>query len=290
MLDLQQLRYFVAVAETENVGRAAELLHISQSPLSRQVQQLEDRLGLVLFARERKRLRLTAAGREFLDEARALLAHAERVRQRASDAGRGHAGTLVVGYVAGAVHAGVLGAALRHFRAAVPGARLQLRSLRSHEQFDALQRGELDLGYTYAAPERGSGLASCPVAEEPFLLAVPAGHPLANASAYDLTGIALVGPLSLAGREELMQACAAQGWSPDLRYEAADPAAALGLVEAGVGVALVQASLARTAPAGVALRPLPDGFGLRMHLHCVHRPPASPLAQRFFEAPGPRVG
>ena len=66
MLDLQQLRYFVAVAETENVGQAAELLHISQSPLSRQVQQLESRLGLTLFAREKKRLKLTPAGREFL--------------------------------------------------------------------------------------------------------------------------------------------------------------------------------------------------------------------------------
>ncbi|MET0333821.1 MAG: LysR family transcriptional regulator [Rhizobacter sp.] len=163
MLDLQQLRYFVAVAETENVGQAAELLHISQSPLSRQVQQLEARLGLVLFTREKKRLRLTAAGQEFLVEARALLAHAQRVQQRGEEAGRGEAGTLVVGYVAGAVHAGVLGAALRRFRTQVPGARLQLRSLRSVEQFDALARGELDVGYTYAPPPTGYAGTVIPV-------------------------------------------------------------------------------------------------------------------------------
>lgn len=279
MLDLQQLRYFVAVAETGNVGQAAQLLHISQSPLSRQLQQLEARLGLVLFTREKKRLRLTAAGREWLDEARALLAHAARVQQRAAEAGRGEAGTLVVGYVAGAVHAGVLGAALRQFRENVPAARLQLRSLRSAEQFEALQRGELDVGYTYAAPEGLPGLVASVVAEEPFVLAVGCDHALATAPALDLNGQALVGPLSLPARAELLRACAAQGWAPDLRYEAADPAAALGLVAAGVGVALVQASLAATASAGVQFRPLPEDFGLRMQIHRVHRAPPSPVAR-----------
>jgi DNA-binding transcriptional LysR family regulator len=282
MLDLQQLRYFVAVAETENVGEAAALLHISQSPLSRQVQQLESRLGLTLFTREKKRLRLTAAGHAFLAEARALLAHAQQVQQRAEDAGRGDAGTLVVGYVAGAVHAGVLGAALKTFREAVPGARLQLRSLRSVEQFDALQRGELDVGYTYAAPEGQAGLVSCVVAEEPFVLAVPSDHPLATAESLDLNGQALVGPLSLPAREELLRACTSLGWTPDLRYEAADPAAALGLVQAGVGLAFVQASLARTAPEGVTLRDLPERFGLRMRIHCVHAAMPSPLVQRLM--------
>lgn len=282
MLDLQQLRYFVAVAETGNVGQAAQLLHISQSPLSRQIQQLETRLGLVLFTREKKRLRLTAAGREWLDEARALLAHAARVQQRAAEAGRGEAGTLVVGYVAGAVHAGVLGAALRHFRHEVPAARLQLRSLRSAEQFDALQLGELDVGYTYAAPEGLQGLVSSAVAEEPFVLAVGSEHPLATADTLDLNGQVLVGPLSLSARAELLRACAAQGWSPDLRHEAADPAAALGLVAAGLGAALVQASLSASAPAGVQLRPLPESFGLRMHIHRVHREPPSPLVRRLL--------
>ena len=88
-LDLRQLRYFVAVAELENVGRAATVLNISQSPLSRQIQQLEAQLGLDLFERERKRLRLTAEGRQFLDEARDLLAHAERLEMHSKLLGRG---------------------------------------------------------------------------------------------------------------------------------------------------------------------------------------------------------
>ena len=279
MLDLQQLRYFVAVADTENVGQAAELLHISQSPLSRQVQQLESRLGLTLFAREKKRLKLTAAGREFLAEARALLAHAQRVQQRAHDAAVGQAGTLVVGYVAGAVHAGVLGDALRVFQRDAPGARLQLRSLRSVEQFEALRHGDLDVGFTYSAPPAESGLASELVADEPFMLAVPVDRVMDGGA---LSGEAFIAPLSLPAREEMLRACAAIGWSIDIRCEAADPAAALGLVAAGVGLALVQASLASSAPAGVKLLPLPPEFAMRVRIHRVHATRSSPLAQRLM--------
>jgi DNA-binding transcriptional LysR family regulator len=282
MLDLQQLRYFVAVAETENVGQAAELLHISQSPLSRQLQQLESKLGLALFTREKKRLKLTPAGRDFLAEAKALLAHAERLQQRAADMGRGKLGTLVVGYVAGAVHAGVIGRASQALQQEVPGARIQLRSLRSAEQFEALQRGDLDLGYTYAPPPVASGLASCLLMEEAFLLAVPAGHALATAETLDLNGQPLAAPLSWQAREEVLAACAKLGWAPDVRYEAADPAAALGLVAAGLGLAFVQKSLAPVAGLAVVLRELPEAFGLRVQIHCVHPGSPSPLAHRLM--------
>lgn len=279
MLDLQQLRYFVAVAETENVGQAAELLHISQSPLSRQVQQLESRLGLTLFAREKKRLKLTPAGREFLAEARALLAHAARVQQRAQDAATGSVGTLSLGYVAGAVHAGVLGEALRAFQRDAPGARLQLRSLRSAEQFEALRQGALDVGFAYSAPPAELGLVSRLVAQEPFMLAAPSGRLL---DFTQLNGEPFIAPLSLPGREEMLKACAAIGWVPDVRCEAADPAAALGMVAAGVGLALVQASLARSLPPGVTLWPMPPQFALRMQIHRVVPPAPSPLALRLL--------
>ena len=92
MLDLRQLRYFVAVAEDEHVGRAAERLHISQSPLSRQIAQLEERLELQLFERSQQRIRLTADGRTFLAEARALLTHANRLESLARRLGRGDEG------------------------------------------------------------------------------------------------------------------------------------------------------------------------------------------------------
>src|ERR1700733_15338260 len=116
MLELRLLRYFVAVAEVEHVGRAAEALHISQSPLSRQLRQLEEQLGLRLFDRERQRLRLTHAGRWLLRESRRLLEHAERLQKEAAQVARGAWGSLRIGFVKSAMWTGVLPHALRAFR------------------------------------------------------------------------------------------------------------------------------------------------------------------------------
>ncbi|ELC50686.1 hypothetical protein WEK_00236 [Escherichia coli KTE26] len=105
MIDLRQLKYFVVVAEEEHVGRAAERLHISQSPLSRQIAQLEERLGLTLFERNQQRIRLTADGQTFLAETRSLLTHANRLESLGKRLGRGEDGggndsnLLIVFYV-----------------------------------------------------------------------------------------------------------------------------------------------------------------------------------------------
>lgn len=293
-LDLRQLRYFVAVAEEENVGRAAARLHLSQSPLSRQVKQLEDRLGLALFERARKRVRLTGAGREFLGHARGLLAHAEGVERLARMAARGEAGALAVGFVQGAVYDGGLPAAARRFRAACPEVRLELHAMRSGAQREALAQGRLDVGFVHTPPPDGDpALASRLLSEDRFVLLLPDDHPAAGAPTVtprDLDGQPFVAPprdRDPAFRDRLLRACAEHGFVPDIRHEAADEATIFGLVAAGVGLSLAQGGLRAAAPRGVTLRELP-GFPLSVRVHLVwRRGTAEPVVGRFLAAAAP---
>jgi DNA-binding transcriptional LysR family regulator len=285
MLDLQRLKYFVAVAEVENVGQAAQSLHLTQSPLSRQIQALEADLGVMLFQRSKKRLRLTAAGRDLLVEAKALLSHSARVERRAHAMATGSAGSLVIGYVAGAMHAGVLARWLTAFWECAPDVDIELRTLRSYEQRRQLVAGEIDIGFAHARPGFGEPLRSRLVYEEAFKLAVPKASTFDAAPAADALGKAkfIALPASSGGRNELVQACLSAGFEPDIRYEAADPLAALELVGAGLGLAIVQASLERIRPQTVSFVELPHGFDVTMPIHLMCREEGSPVAERFFD-------
>src|SRR5580704_6279279 len=127
MFELRLLRYFVAVAETEHVGKAAARLHISQSPLSRQIRQLEDLLGIQLFERERQRIKLTTAGRWLLGPARDLLARADLLVRDAHEARDGESGRIAIGFVSAALSTGVLPVALRRLRRERPKVQIALR-------------------------------------------------------------------------------------------------------------------------------------------------------------------
>lgn len=274
MLELDRLRAFVTVARTQNVTRAAEQLHVSQSPLSRQILALEDALGVTLFARERKRLRLTQAGRAFLADAEGLLRAAESVELRARAWAKGEAGHLTIGYVAGAIYAGVLVTALERLRRRAPRATLELRPMRSHEQIRALATGEIDVGYAYAPGDDGELLVA-----EPFVLAVPRGEKARSARLLlaKLPLITLPEAFSPKGHAELLAACERIGARPEVRIEASDPAVVLTLVGAGLGVALVQTGLTRHAPRTIRFVRLPPAFALDVRIYRLLRDPAQPL-------------
>lgn len=288
MLDIRQLHYFVAVAEEEHVGRAAERLHISQSPLSRQIAQLEEKLGLVLFERNQQRIRLTADGRVFLAEAKAFLTHASRLESMARRLGRGDEGGLCIGYVDSAMHAGVLPGALRQLRGERPAIHIALYNHDGAAQLEGLRQRSLDVALVcQAVDENDPDLLAVQVLDEPMLLALPAGHPLAAAdtiSAADLAAQKWIGTAhkdGVAGQKSFVAACARAGFVPDLALEAAETVTALGLVAANLGITMVQASLRQQAPAGVVLRELP-WFDYRMPMWVAwHRVTLRPVVAYF---------
>lgn len=288
-MELQQLRYFVAVAETEHVARAAERLHISQSPLSRQIRQLEEDLGLQLFERIKQRVRLTPAGRAFLDEARDLLAQASRLEERARQVGKGEMCSLSIGYCEGIVHNGRLPAALRRFRAQYPGVGLKLAAMRSAEQAEALERASIDIALAYNVPAQTAAFGTRLLSREPFVLALADDHPLAvrpEVLPADLDGmpwIALPKTLNPAARERFLAACAASGFQPDIQFEVAHVSTTLGLVSAGLGAAIMQASMRRMNPPGVVFKSI-EWLPLAVEIHAMWRAKAQTVgARRFLE-------
>ena len=155
--DLRQLRYFIAVAERLHFGRAAAALHISQPPLSRAIQSLEERLGVALFARTRRRVELTAEGARFLDEARRLAAQLETAVTELQGMAAGERGRLRIGFVSLADY-GVLPSLLKAYKAARPGVALALREMLSPEQAAALAAGDLDFGLLLPPVSGAAGL------------------------------------------------------------------------------------------------------------------------------------
>ncbi|NWA05415.1 LysR substrate-binding domain-containing protein [Pseudomonas gingeri] len=290
MIDLRQLRYFVVVAEEEHVGRAAERLHISQSPLSRQIAQLEERLGLTLFERSQQRIRLTVDGQTFLAETRAFLTHANRLESLGRRLGRGEEGGLCIGYIENAMHSGVLPDALRTLRTARPGVHIALYSLNSAEQLEGLRQRSLDIALVSEPPVADDpDLDSARVLDDPMLLALPEQHPLAvldELRPEHFPGqewIAVQHRQNAGKQDDFVSACIKAGFNPDIRLEASEPLTALGLVAAGLGLTMIQRSLRHNAPQGVVLRELPWLFYTTPLWAAWHRINLRPLVATFRE-------
>jgi DNA-binding transcriptional LysR family regulator len=241
--DLRRLRYFVAVAEELHFGRAARRLNVSQPPLSVQIRTLEREIGTPLLVRTQRHVELTEAGRVLLDEARRLLDQAEAAIVHARRAAEGAVGRLTIGFVS-TVDYSILPPLVRRFRHKHPGIALKLLELTGDRQQALLQSGELDLGLSIL-PSPAAGLTMRPVYREPLIAAVPATHPLAARRRIALRSLAAEAfiqfPRGLApGLYDLaIAACQKASFTPHLAQEAIQMQTILGLVAAGLGVALV---------------------------------------------------
>lgn len=260
--DLRQLRHFVAVAERLHFGRAAAALHMSQPPLSRSIQDLEERLGATLLARSRRRVELTPEGARFLEEARRLLSQLEHAVLEVGRMAAG-GGRLRLGFVSLADY-GVLPRLLKAYKAARPGVALALREMLSPDQAAALATGELDFGLLLP-PVAGADLEHIVVQRERFLVALPVRHRLARrcgrVAMRELAAEAFVmTPRDIApGLHDVIAMLARRaGFVPRVAQEAIQMQTVVSLVSSGMGVAVVPASVANLGRRGVVYRDIAD--------------------------------
>jgi len=285
-MGLRHLRYFVAVAEELHFGRAAARLFIAQPPLSQQIQQLERELGLTLFQRTSRRVQLTPAGEVFLMGVRQTLAALDAAVQSARRASRGETGWLGIGFAASATY-DLLPAVLHDFRAQFPDVHLSLMELNAAEQSVALRDRSIHVGFARPYAEEAE-VAVEAVLREPFLVALPESHPLAAQPALSLPLLAGEPFVSFPERplpsyaQVVRAVCEGAGFAPRVVQEVREMQTAISLVAAGLGVALLPASVQHLRRDGVVYRPLPNDAP-RTELAVISRKEdASPTLQNFL--------
>jgi LysR family transcriptional regulator, benzoate and cis,cis-muconate-responsive activator of ben and cat genes len=261
VVDLRHLRYFVAVARERNFTRAADKLHIAQPPLSRQVQQLEDELGIDLIEAGSRPLRLTEAGRLFHEQAVQVLERVDEmktmmVRLQAADRDR-----FSIGFVGSTLY-GKLPEVIRSYRAARPGVELTLLEFTSVEQIAALKEGRIDVGFG-RIPLDDPAIDRRLLRNERLVAAVPPRHPvLARGGSLELADLAL-SPLIVYPKaprpsyaDQVLSLFREAGLRPPAVLEVRELQTALGLVAAEAGVCLVPASVERLRRDNVVYQPM----------------------------------
>ncbi|MEU2930664.1 LysR substrate-binding domain-containing protein [Streptomyces sp. NPDC007251] len=261
MFTLAQLTGFVAVAEELHFGRAAERLRMTQPPLSRQIQLLENGLQVRLLDRTNRAVRLTPAGRAFLVEARRLLKQAETATLSARRVAAGGAGNLAVGFTAAGAYA-VLGALLELIRDALPEVEVTLKEMVTRDQLEQLREGGLDLGLV-RPPVTAVDLEARQALREPLLAALPVGHPLAagdgplHLSAFEGQPLIMYSPVEARYFHDLLVSVFRTARvTPVYTQYLSQVHSILALVGGGWGVALVPAAAGHLRYATVVFRPV----------------------------------
>ena len=259
-MEFRHLRYFAAVAETLNFGRAAARLHISQPPLSRQIQALEQELGTRLFTRGTRGVRLTAAGRALVPEARRLLREVDAIVEGAQHLAEGGVGAVRIGFISTASY-NVLPRVLPEFHRRRPGIRLHLHEATSDAQGALLRELEIDIGLL-VPPVVEAGVRYVPLMREPLVAALPARRRwpqrLALAALAQEPFILFPRQAGAGLYDLIVDYCSDAGFTPRIEQEAIQMPTIVSLVAAGMGVALVPASLRHMRRTGVVYRRLAE--------------------------------
>ncbi len=277
-LELRHLRYFVAVAEELSFTRAAEKLHMAQPPLSTQIRQLEEEMGAQLFVRDKRRVYLTQPGREMLERARAILAATVDAKEAVRRTASGEVGTLRLGYVPSAMFTEALPTVIRRYKERFPFIQLHLHEIPSMEQLYAVQNRELDVGIV-RRPDTSipTGVRMEEWYQAPLVAAIPKDHRLASRDTLRIADLKDE-PLILFPRQSgiglywrVVDLCARAKFRPRIVQETRDYAVMIGLVSAGLGIALVPSDTQYIRLAGVTYRPV-EGKDAVSTIQIAYRP------------------
>lgn len=289
MIESRALRCFVAVARELHFGRAADRLQIAQSALSRQLLELERKLGVRLVNRGRRSsISLTHAGTALLAEAELAMKQLDRAEVVAKRTARGEIGRIEVGYVLSAALSGLLLEVLRDFRSSHPAVQVHLVSMETPRQIEGLRTGLLDVGFIRPRGNYPDGVTASVVHREPLVLAVGSGHPLATreVSIRALAQEDFIAPQfdETSGFVEHLAALGARGgFEPRLAYRVRDFMTAAMMASAGYGVVLAPRSIATIQSSNVVCRSI-RGYEAMAELAIAYRTATlSPAAQLFVD-------
>lgn len=286
MFELSQLRCFVALAEELHFGRAAARLNMTQPPLSRQLQQLEHALGVSLVERSSRFVRLTAAGRTFLGDARAILRSSEEAVVTVRKVAQGEGGVITLGFIPATSYA-LLPRLIAFAAAEMPHVQFILREMVTADQAEALSAGRLDAGILRLPIDR-RGLEAIAISRDPFVVAVPADRPLAGGRALtiadlDRQPLVMYAPVESRYHHDLVSSVfRAAGIAPNFVQYAREIHTMLALVGAGIGVALVPSVGGKLGFSGVTFQPITLSPGVFSELTCVWRKGTANPALRTF--------
>lgn len=264
-MKIRQIEYFLTTAEEGGFNRAARRLHVAQPSLSVQIKALEDELGTKLFERNKRHVFLTQAGKQFQKRAREILSLAESAKAEARCAEAGELGALDIGYSVSAMFCQELPRSIRHFRQQHPNVLLSVHGIPSLEQLHRLMERTLDLGILRKPDGKvPGGIQISEWHRTPLIVAIQEGHPLARRSSLSLSQLKNE-PFVVYPREagtgiywDFADLCSNAGFRPRVAQEALESTEILGLVAAGIGIAIVPAGVQCIHFPGVRYRKLRD--------------------------------
>lgn len=261
-MELRQIQYFIEVAKREHMTEAAHNLHVAQSAVSRQIYNLEKELGVDLFIREGRNLKLTPIGRKFLEHMEQAMAIFDNARREIDEHRDPEKGTIRIGFPSSLARL-TMPAAISNFRERYPHVKFHLKQGAYYDLIEAVAKGEIDMALLGPVPMKDKRVKGSVFFTEHHVVLLPITHPLAGAKEISLHQLKedsfILFPEGYILREIFMDACKSLDFEPHIDFEGEDIDAIKGLVSAGLGVTLIpEITIGDRLPRGTAIVPLTE--------------------------------